>query len=363
MKDHNVYARYHRQLILDDFGIDSQRKLLQAKVLIIGAGGLGCPILLYMTAAGVGQIGVADNGLVELSNLHRQVIYTMEDIGKPKVDCCKSMLNAINPDVTIRTYPYLLDNSNLLDLIAGYDLIIDGTDNFQAKYMINDACALMAKPLVYGAVSRYEGQVAVFMGGINYRDIFPHPPQETEVLNCSEAGVLGILPGIIGNLMANECIKLLTGVGEVLTGSLLTYDARRNTFFTIAVTPTALGKKLLPKNRATFETMDYHYLCNKEVWTTAEIGKEAFVSLLEQEEVDVVDIREIGEQPNLTAIAHLRIPLSTLAGKLSMIKRDTVVFVCQSGKRSLQAVKQWEEVIGQNNKKVYSLKGGIHTLL
>lgn len=363
MEENNIYARYHRQLILDGFGIDGQQKLLQAKVLVIGAGGLGCSILLYLTAAGVGQIGTADDGRIELSNLHRQVIYSMEDIGKLKVDCCKERLNALNPDVKVHAYPYKMDISNILDIIDDYDVVIDGTDNFQSRYMINDACALMAKPLIYGAVSRYEGQVAVFTDGISYRDIFPYPPQETEVLNCSEAGVLGVLPGIIGNLMANECIKLLVGLGDLLIGRLLTYDARYSTFFTIVVAPTELGANLIPENRMTFEATDYHYLCNSDIFNAKEIDKEAFILLLNKEAVDVVDVREFREKPDLNAIEHLRIPLSVLADQLPRIKKNAVVFICQSGRRSFQAVKLWNELNGQSNKKVYSLKGGMSALL
>lgn len=362
MENNSFHERYHRQIILKEFGTTGQNRLKQAKVLVVGAGGLGCPVLLYLVAAGVGTIGIVDDGLVELSNLHRQILFNTADIGKRKVDCAEQLLAKMNPEVVIRTYPYRMDTSNTLDLIEVYDIVIDGTDNFQTRYMINDACVLLDKPLIFGAISRYEGQVAVFKDPINYRDIFPNPPQEGEVMNCSEAGVLNVLPGLIGNLLANECIKLITGIGETLVGKLQTYNMLNNSSFTIDITPTSLSSALIPTDRESFEATDYHYLCNTDKMFVNELNKQQFLSLLENEETDLVDVRELGEQPTLNGFHHLRIPLSSFDKHISLIKKDTVVFICQSGQRSKLAARRFEELVNQDNKKVFSLEGGILSL-
>jgi len=362
MMDKKKYERYHRQMILKDFGIANQDKLFQAKILVIGAGGLGCPVLQYLAAAGIGYIGVVDDGVVELSNLHRQVLYTMNDLYRLKVDCVKSMLEKMNPDTAVLAFPDRLDTSNALELIGEYDIIIDGTDNFQSKYMINDACVLLNKPLIYGALSRYEGQVAIFRDQINYRDVFPNPPQEGEIMNCSEAGVLGVLPGIIGNMMASECIKLLTGIGEPLTGQLLTYNALNNMLFTVVINATAQSAELIPKTKEEFINTDYYYLCN-HAEDAAELIPNQLLALLSKEDVDIVDVREWTEKPDLIGLDHLRIPLSVFENDIHRIKKHTVVFVCQSGKRSRLAAHKFGELNKETERKIYSLKGGIHSLM
>jgi len=235
MDKHVSYERYHHQMILKDFGEAGQQKLLQAKVLVIGAGGLGCPALQYLTAAGIGTIGIVDDDVVTLSNLHRQILYSTSDIGFLKAEKAAEKLRQLNPEISIIVYSERLTTQNALSIMKAYDVIIDGTDNFSTRYMINDACVLLQKPLVYGAVSQYEGQVAIFnykkenlYEGVNYRDLFPYPPKDTEVLNCAEAGVLGILPGIIGTMQANETIKLITGIGKPLINRMLTFNALNN---------------------------------------------------------------------------------------------------------------------------------------
>src|SRR6266496_5267611 len=201
------YERYQRQILLKEFGEAGQQKLQQAKVLVIGAGGLGCPALQYLAAAGVGTIGIVDNDVVTLTNLHRQILYSTDDIGYPKTERATFKLHQLNSDITITPYNFRLTNKNALNIISDYETIIDGTDNFSTRYMINDACVLMNKPLVYGAISQFEGQVAIFNfrrnendETVNYRDLFPNPPKEDEILNCEEAGVLGVLPGIVGTM-------------------------------------------------------------------------------------------------------------------------------------------------------------------
>ncbi|MES1225909.1 MAG: HesA/MoeB/ThiF family protein, partial [Bacteroidota bacterium] len=210
------YERYNRQILLKEFGAAGQQKLLQSKVLMIGAGGLGCAALLYLTAAGIGTIGIIDDDVVALHNLHRQPLYTVNDIGFSKAQRAASGLRQLNPDILIEAFNERLTVENALTLLSNYDVIIDGTDNFSSRYLINDACVLLGKPLVYGAVSKFEGQIAIFncwLNGkeapVNYRDLFPQPPAHGAIANCAEAGVLGALPGIIGNMQANETIKLI----------------------------------------------------------------------------------------------------------------------------------------------------------
>jgi len=229
MDKEKLYERYQRQIILPDFGQEGQQKLLKAKILVIGAGGLGCPVLQYLAAAGVGTIGIVDDDVVAINNLHRQVLYSADDLGLSKAKRAAQILDQLNPGIRIIPYSERLTAQNALILFDEFDTIIDCTDNFSTRYMINDACVLMNKPLVYGAISRFEGQVAVFNfmrngsdEAVNYRDLFPNPPREDEVLNCAEAGVLGPLAGIIGTMMANETIKLITGIGEPLANQLLT---------------------------------------------------------------------------------------------------------------------------------------------
>ncbi|MEH6308642.1 HesA/MoeB/ThiF family protein [Olivibacter sp. CPCC 100613] len=360
--ERSLSERYHRQRILREFGVIGQRKLLQTSVLVVGAGGLGCPALLYLTAAGFGRIGIIDNGLIELSNLHRQILYGTQDIGKKKVSCAKDALQKVNSDVEIDTFDVHLTSSNAIDIIAGYDIVIDGTDNFESRYLINDACAILERPLIYGAVSKYEGQVAIFANGINYRDIFPHPPKDGEIMNCSEAGVLNILPGIIGNFQANECIKLVTGIGEPLIGKLLTYNALNNQTYTVEIDRTELSKQLRPKSKQAFQEVDYAYLCAVQQASLEEISAEELRSLYTHNNIDIVDVREAFETPKLKKYSPIEIPLSTLDKEIRWIQKEIVVFVCQSGKRSLLAARRYTEMIQPQKKMVYSLKGGINSL-
>ena len=234
--------RYGRQMTIPTFGVAGQQKLQSAKVLMIGAGGLGCPVLQYLVAAGVGKVGIVDHDLVSLSNLHRQVLYRTEDIGKPKATVAKSTLERLNPEVEIVALADQVNSENIVDILSDYDLILDGTDNFEARYLISDACVALQKTLIFGAVSQFEGQVAVFNAlqkdgtrGANYRDVFPDPPGENEVRNCAEAGVLGVLPGIIGAMMANEAIKWITGVGQPMSNRILTYNALNNQTYEVMI--------------------------------------------------------------------------------------------------------------------------------
>lgn len=365
MDDQNLYERYHRQIILPEFGEEGQQKLLAAKVLVVGAGGLGCPALQYLAAAGVGTIGIVDDDVVSLSNLHRQVLYSVNDIGLSKAERAAAILQKLNTGINIISHNERLVNQNSLMLFDEYDIIIDGTDNFSTRYMINDACVLLNKPLVYGAISQFEGQVSVFnprpLKGsdetVNYRDLFPDPPKDGEVLNCAEAGVLGVLPGIIGTMMANETIKLITGIGEVLVDQLFTYNALNNQVLVLNLSARKETRSLIPKDEKEFLKTDYIWLCSSPV-QQAEIDTETFNNMIEKGNVDVVDVRELHEVPTVNEFDHIRIPLAQLSDNASKLNAENVIAFCQSGKRSLQAAKILSGIFGAT-KKVYSLRGGI----
>ena len=227
--------RYSRHIILQEVGVKGQKKLLNASVLIIGAGGLGAPAALYLAAAGVGTIGIVDADEVDLSNLQRQVIHTTNDVGKAKVKSAAETMEAINPDVTVKTYRTFVDSSNIMDLIKDYDFIIDGTDNFPAKFLINDACVMAKKPFSHAGIIRFKGQLMTYVPGEGpcYRCVFKNPPPKDAVPTCKQAGVIGAMGGVIGSLQAMEAIKYIIGKGDLLTGKLLTYDALKMEFHTI----------------------------------------------------------------------------------------------------------------------------------
>lgn len=359
-----LYERYHRQMILQGFGETAQLALRQAKILVIGAGGLGCPALTYLIAAGVGSVGIMDDDVVSVTNLHRQVLYSQEDVGKMKVEVAKEKLEKLNPGVSIATYAERLSNKQCLQLFPLYDVIIDGTDNFASRYMINDACVLLKKPLIFGAVSRFEGQVAVFnlkqsdgCFSANYRDIFPQPPAAGEVLNCSEAGVLGVLPGVIGSMLAGECIKVITGVGKPLVNCLHVYNAFYNETMQLKVNCHADSAALIPTNVDSFLKTDYVVMCNAILAEVKELSLDDFSNLLAEDEVLVVDVREHHETPLIDGFADFRIPLASLEDHFDEWQDFTVVFVCQTGRRSMHAASMAAKQF--SHARVYSLQGGI----
>jgi adenylyltransferase/sulfurtransferase len=228
--------RYARHVILPGIGGDGQRRLMEAKVLVIGAGGLGSPAAMYLAAAGVGSLGLVDFDKVELSNLQRQLLHDTDDVGRPKVESARDRLNQLNPNVEVVAHETLLTSENAFDILGGYDVVVDGTDNFPVRYLVNDATQMLGKPLVYGSIYQWEGQASVFMPGSDapcYRCLFPEPPPPGTVPSCAEGGVFGVLPGIIGSVQAVEAIKLVLGVGEPLVGKLLIYDALSNEFTTV----------------------------------------------------------------------------------------------------------------------------------
>ncbi|MGB3946807.1 MAG: HesA/MoeB/ThiF family protein [Bacteroidia bacterium] len=265
-------VKYQRQIQLNKFGINGQQKLNNSKVLVVGAGGLGCSALHYLVAAGVGKIGIVDFDTVSESNLQRQIIYQTTDIGKSKVNCAIAQLSKLNEFVAFEGFKSKLNNKNAINIFNDYDVIVDGTDNYETRYLINDACVLLQKPFLYGSVYEFEGQVSVFnfSSKVNklaptYRCLFPKPPQKNESFNCSETGVLGVLPGIIGTLQALETIKIITGIGKVLSGELITFNALTIQFHSIVFEADKNNWNGMPNSIEEFENYDYALLCNNSI--------------------------------------------------------------------------------------------------
>ncbi len=364
MTDQNNDTRYRRQIILPGFGDKAQQQLLNVRVLVIGAGGLGCPALQYLVAAGVGTIGIVDDDIVSLSNLHRQVLYSVNDIGLSKVIVAEKVLKALNPETNIISYNERLTVDNALLIIKSFDIVLDGTDNFATRYLVNDACVLLGKSLVYAAISRYEGQVAVFNvktkeneRAVNYRDLFPTIPEEGIVQNCAEAGVLGVLAGIIGSMQANEAIKLISGIGKPLIGSIINYNSLTNELHEFCITPHTDAEMMMPKNEAAFKQTDYFSACVKDE-NNLIISKDIFEKFRLLNDVLIIDVREKNELPPITEFNHLQIPLSELQRSIPDIPADIIICICQTGKRSGVAAQLLFDTFG-NTKKIHSLTGGI----
>ena len=358
--------RYSRQILLTNFGETAQEKLLAAKVLVIGAGGLGCPILQYLAASGVGVIGIADADKVSLSNLQRQVLFTDDDIGKHKTTIAAKRLRQMNPGIVINEHIIFINTENAFSLINDYDIIIDGTDNFATRYLINDACVLLNKPLVFGAVFQYEGQIAVFNVEdeskirINYRHLFPVPPSTEEAPDCATAGVFGVLPGIIGIMQATETIKFITGIGTSLINKLLFYNALSNETFTIDISGAHQTKINMPLNEAAFKKTNYEAFCNPVLNDVQQIDAATFNVFLNDKSIAIIDVRELNEKPFAT-FRHQQIPLSVFKNNVDKIDAEKIILFCQSGVRSLTAADLLMEHL-KSKKTVYNLRGGILSL-
>ncbi len=355
-------ARYARHIAIPEFNLTAQKKLKAAKVLVIGSGGLGSPMLLYLAAAGVGQLGIVDFDVVDDSNLQRQVLFTVADIGQSKAETAKRRLQALNPYIEIKVYHTQFTKENALDLIADYDVVADGTDNFPTRYLVNDACVLGGKPNVYASIFRFEGQVSVFnylhedgSRGPNYRDLFPTPPPPDLVPNCAEGGVLGVLPGIIGSMQASEVIKVITGVGEPLAGRLFLFDAASFTTRILKVkkNPTTEIKTLI----------DYDLFCGIQPVSTLDPIKEIKVQefkkwLDDGEDFQLIDVREPYEY-EISNLKGTLIPLDQIVDAVANIARDKkVVIHCRSGKRSAAAIRSLQTHFQLDN--LYNLEGGIN---
>ncbi|MEE6178884.1 adenylyltransferase/sulfurtransferase MoeZ [Mycobacterium sp. 050134] len=343
-------ARYSRHLIIPDLGVDGQKRLKNARVLVIGAGGLGAPTLLYLAAAGVGAIGIVDFDVVDESNLQRQIIHGVADVGRPKASSARDSIAAINPLVDVRLHEVRLDASNAIELFGQYDLIVDGTDNFATRYLVNDAAVLAGKPYVWGSIFRFEGQVSVFWEdapdgrGLNYRDLYPEPPPPGSVPSCAEGGVLGIVCASIASVMGTEAIKLITGLGESLLGRLMIYDALEMTYRTIAIRrdPSDAFRPRIT------ELVDYEQLCGAP--TAGVGGTEGGSSITPRElrelldsgtKLALIDVREPAEWDIVHIDGAQLIPTSLLStGEgLARLPQDRMpVLYCKTGVRSAEAL-------------------------
>lgn len=359
--------RYSRHLILPEFNIEGQRKLKTAKVLVVGSGGLGSPLLLYLAAAGVGTIGIIDFDVVDKSNLQRQVLFTQEDIGKPKVEAAKKRIQALNLHINTIAHNTKLTKENALEIIDNYDLVADGTDNFATRYLVNDACVLLGKVNVYASIYRFEGQVSVFnylrkdgTRGPNYRDLFPEPPAPGLVPSCAEGGVIGVLPGILGSLQANEVIKILAKIGKPLDGRLFVFDALSFESHTLKVRKNPQNP-LTGDNPTQKELIDYDEFCglkNNTETKVKEIDVFELKKMIDSKgDFQLIDVREPYEN-DLTNIGGDLITKGSINKFVNSISTDKMVVIyCQSGKRSANVILELEQKYGFTN--LYNLKGGI----
>jgi len=344
--------RYNRHIILSEIGQQGQGRISNAKVLVIGAGGLGCPVLQYLTAAGIGTIGVIDFDTVEVSNLQRQVLFGTSSLGINKAIAAKQRLEDLNDSISIIAYPEKLTPKNAVNLFSQYDIIVDGSDNFETRYLVNDASIITNKPLVFGAIFKFEGQVSVFNYtiGPSYRCLFPIPPKNNAVPNCSEIGVLGVLPGIIGSMQANEVLKIILGIGDVLSGQLLFYNALTSKVSTLKVNRNEAIIQSVLEEKSNFHNKQINNNCEIEV---LELSIDDIIS---EENIQFIDIRELHEQPKIENIKVSHIPLSQLEQSLSKINSDKKkVLFCQSGVRSKQATRILNKL---NITNCFSLKEG-----
>jgi adenylyltransferase/sulfurtransferase len=357
-------ARYSRHLIMPEVGLEGQKRLKAAGVLLVGAGGLGSPLGLYLAAAGVGRIGLVDYDLVDYSNLQRQVLHGTADVGRPKLHSARDRLRSINPEVRLDLYETRLTSANALAIFAPYDVIIDGTDNFPTRYLVNDACVLLGKPNVYGSIFRFDGQASIFYPGKGpcYRCLYPEPPPPGEVPSCAEGGVLGILPGLIGCIQATEAVKLILGQGSPLVGRLLLYDALQMSFreFRVRRNPRcpACGEHPTVK-----QLIDYEQFCGVRGQAAAPAaGAETTVEELKQrldrgEEVFILDVRNPEEFQICRIPGSTLVPLPSLPQRFAELDpgREMVVH-CKSGVRSQKAIQFLRE---KGFRRLTNLKGGI----
>lgn len=351
--------RYGRHIILSEFGEEGQKKLKDSKVLVIGAGGLGAPVLHYLAAAGVGTIGIVDFDVVDVTNLQRQVLFSQSDVGKLKTEVAKERLEGLNPYISIKTHTTRLSSENALEIIKQYDIVADGTDNFQTRYLVNDACIIAGKTNVYASINRFDGQVSVFnyaytdgSFGPNYRDLFPEPPDFGTVLNCAENGVLGVLPGIIGSLQANEVIKIITGLGNPLIGKLFLFNALTLESNIITIKKES-GSKPITK------LIDYDLFCGVNRTDSEEIKhitpSELKKLIDSKADIQIIDVRTQTEYNKENLNGDL-IPLDQLEKHIDKISQEKQVIVhCQSGARSFKAIQILQSKYGFKN--LYNLTG------
>jgi molybdopterin/thiamine biosynthesis adenylyltransferase/rhodanese-related sulfurtransferase/molybdopterin converting factor small subunit len=355
------FARYSRHLIMPEVGLEGQRALKDSSVLIIGAGGLGTPSAMYLVAAGVGRVGIVDFDDIEKSNLHRQILYSEEDIGRSKAEVAKERLMKVNPNVSIELHKVRLDSSNALEILKDYDIIMDGTDNFPTRYLVNDACVLLGKPNVYASIFRFEGQASVFYAkeGPCYRCLYPEPPPPGLVPSCAEGGVLGVLPGIMGSIQAAETIDLILGKGTPLIGRLLLFDALDMKFKELKLRKNP-ECPVCGEHPTVKELIDYQAFCGvkEEQSDVKELTAGTLKRLLERgDEIFLLDVREPSEYQVARIEGATLIPLGELPQRANELDTaDDIVVYCHSGQRSAQAVRL---LTGMGFKKAKNLKGGI----
>jgi molybdopterin/thiamine biosynthesis adenylyltransferase/rhodanese-related sulfurtransferase len=361
---HDEIRRYSRHLIMPEVGLEGQEKLRRSSVLVIGTGGLGSPVALYLAAAGIGRIGLVDFDVVDETNLQRQIIHGTKDIGRPKLYSARERILDVNPNIEIVLHETAIDSSNALEIMGGYDVIIDGTDNFPTRYLTNDACVLLGKPNVYGSIFRFEGQASVFYAeeGPCYRCLFPEPPPPGLVPSCAEGGVLGVLPGVIGTIQATEAVKLLLGRGKPLIGRLLLYDALEMSFDEIELRKNP-DCPVCGEDPTVTELIDYVQFCGLDpaeaLEPSWEITPAELASKLETgHRLLLLDVRE----PHEWEIAHLEgamlIPQGNLLGRMSELSTaDDIVLYCRSGERSARALNLLREA---GFRRLKNLRGGIN---
>jgi adenylyltransferase/sulfurtransferase len=370
--------RYSRHLIIPEFNIEGQKRLKASSVLVIGTGGLGSPVLQYLAAAGVGTLGIVDFDTVESTNLQRQTLFTVNDIGRNKVDVAKERLEAMNPYIEVKTYNTRLTSENAMEIFRGYDLVADGTDNFPTRYLVNDACVLLGLPNVYASIFRFEGQLSVFNYtapdgtlGPNYRDLYASPPPPELVPSCAEGGVIGVLPGILGTWQANEVLKVLTGVGEPVSGRLLLFDALSFGIRDLKIKRDP-DNPINGEHPTITELIDYEEFCGVPGLESAAVAAQASSNGLQEitpEQLDtwrrngqaykLIDVREDYEYA-IANIGGQLIPKDQVPQHLEAIPKDQPVVVhCRSGKRSADVIHDLIERYGYEHDKLFNLQGGI----
>ncbi len=380
---HEEVQRYSRHLIMPEVGMEGQKKLKAASVLLIGAGGLGSPLAMYLAAAGIGRIGLVDYDVVDYTNLQRQIIHGTKDVGRPKLDSAKDRITDINPHIQVDTYEVPLTSDNALDLFAPYDIIVDGTDNFPTRYLTNDACVLLGKPNVYGSIFRFEGQASVFYAkeGPCYRCIFPEPPPPGLVPSCAEGGVLGVLPGTIGAIQATETVKLILGTGTSLIGRLMLYDALHMEFNEVKLRKNP-DCPICGQNPTQTELIDYEQFCgmpahDHSLYTNNETAngeldavnqvnqitpQELNNRLQKGDDLFILDVREPHEWAisNLAPLGAILIPKGQVLGRIAELDPSREIVVqCRSGARSADIIRELRKN-GFRNEKLLNLDGGIN---
>lgn len=355
-KEENIF--YSRQILLNEIGSEGQSKLSSAKVLVIGAGGLGCPVLQYLVSAGVGKIGIVDGDVVDVTNLHRQILYTVDNIGMSKALVAARELRRLNPFIEIQAFPNNIYTKNAFELINNYDIIVDCTDNYSARFIINDACVLSNKIVVSGSIYRFEGQLTVFNynNGPTLRCLFPKMPLKDSIKSCSESGVIGILPGIIGMLQANEVVKIILNLGQVLSGNILVFNSLKNSFdqFEIRKNEEFNYQELINDKKL----IENNYIQFCENTLVNQISLSDFIMDTQNNKYTIIDVRNRGESPLLQFKQIRKIPLSELKDFELKIETDNkILVVCKAGIRSTQALEILKRKSIKNE--AYSLLGGV----